>query len=525
MATFYDSDRRRASGSPDVTTNGRPQTLGEAIRRIAAATPDKIAIVSSSFAPFSYGQLAAELSAVAAALRGGGFARDARIGIALQDGPQAALAIVSTACSAVAVPINPDLTMAEIAGRLRLVGVDALIVFRRTDSAARAAAEQCGVPVIEAAPTVEGGLSLAFAVPRAGRAEPPSEPDPKAPAVILQTSGTTAEPNLIPYSHSNMLATAARVKRWFNLASRDRCLSITPAHYCHGLTLTIFAPLLSGGSVAFPESPFRPDIDEWFRAMRPTWLSAGPTMHLMILEKICSDARQRLEHDLRFVVSGGAPLPLNVQMGLEANLEVPVLEHYGATEVGQLSANLPPPGPAKAATCGIPDPNTAMIISKDGTPLGPNERGEILLAGPTVISEYLNAPELNKSAFVKGWFRSGDIGSIDEEGFLTLHGRLKEVINRGGEKISPMEIDVALLSHPAVAKAAAFSVPHPRLGEDVAAAVVLRMGAAATPDELRHFLGTRLAWFKVPRRITIVQNLPTGSTGKVQRRKLRESYR
>ena len=513
-----------ANAAPDVTTNGQPQTLGEAIRRNAAAAPEAVAILSTSFAPFSYGQLADQIDAVAAALREGGFGRDARIGIALQDGPQAGLAIVAVACSAVAVPLDPNLTLPEIDGRLRLVGVDAVIVLAGSDSAACAAAEQREIPVIEAASAAEGGLGLNLAVPKAGTIAPPNEPDPEAPAFILQTSGTTAEPNLIPYRHRNMLAAAARVKSWFNLGSRDRCLSVSPAYYCHGLTLTIFAPLLSGGSVAFPASPSRPDIDEWLGALRPTWLSAGPTMHLILLEKMRSHAGPSLAHQLRFVVSGGAPLPLNIQSGLQASLGVPVLEHYGATEAAQISANLPPPGRVKAGTCGIPDPNTIKIVSEDGKPLGPREPGEILVGGPTVIAGYLNAPELNKSAFVDGWFRSGDIGSIDEEGFLTLHGRLREMINRGGEKISPLEIDGALLCHPEVAEAAAFAVPHPRLGEDVAAAVVLRPGAAARPEELRQFLATRLAWFKVPRRITIVQNLPRGSTGKVQRRKLRESH-
>jgi acyl-CoA synthetase (AMP-forming)/AMP-acid ligase II len=501
----------------------RPQTVGEIIRHNAAIAPESTAIVSSSFTPLSYGELATYLDAVADALRRSGFGRDARIGIALEDSPQTALATVAVACSAVAVPLDPNLTMVELDGRLRIAGVDAVIVPCGSDSAARAASEPRNIPIIEAAPRQERGLGLKFSVPRAGPAAAPKLPDPEAPAFILQTSGTTAEPNLVPYSHRNMLAAAARVKRWFNLERRDRCLSITPVHYCHGLTLTIFAPLLSGGSVAFPESSSRPDIDEWFGALRPTWLSAGPTTHLILWEKMRSRTLPSIDHALRFAVSGGAPLPLNVQTGLQVSLGVPLLEHYGMTEVGQISANLPLPGASKVGTCGIPDPSTVMIVDENGMPLGAAEQGEILIGGSTVISGYLNAPELNKSAFVNGWFRSGDIGSVDKEGFLTLHGRLKEVINRGGEKISPMEIDVALLCHPDVAAAAAFAVPHVRLGEDVAASVVLRPGAAVTPDQLRDFLGTRLAWFKVPRRISIVQALPTGSTGKVQRRKLREA--
>jgi acyl-CoA synthetase (AMP-forming)/AMP-acid ligase II len=230
---------------------------------------------------------------------------------------------------------------------------------------------------------------------------------------------------------------------------------------------------------------------------------------------------ERLTHSLRFVVSGGASLPLKIQTDLQSALGVPVLEHYGATEAGQISSNLPPPGPAKVGTCGIPELGTLKIVDPQGALVGPGERGEVLVRGPTVIAGYLD-PGSNKGAFLDGWYHTGDIGSLDEENFLTLHGRLKEIISRGGEKISPREIDLALLRHPDVAEAAAYAVPHPRLGEDVAAAVVLRPGATATGDELRRFLASELSWFKVPRRISVVRDLPKGKTGKVQRRKLSE---
>ena len=188
----------------------------------------------------------------------------------------------------------------------------------------------------------------------------------------------------------------------------------------------------------------------------------------------------------------------------------------------RFATNLPPPGPSKLGTCGIPWPDTVSIVGEDGRQLPPGEQGEILVRGPTVMSGYLNAPELNRTRFVNGWFKTGDIGSLDEDGFLTLHGRKDDLINRGGEKISPVEIDDALMRHPAVAEAAAFAVPHPRLGEDVAAAVVLRPGMTATPVELRGYLQEQLASFKVPRRIVIRDQLPKGQTGKVVRRLLAE---
>ena len=191
-------------------------------------------------------------------------------------------------------------------------------------------------------------------------------------------------------------------------------------------------------------------------------------------------------------------------------------------KAAQIAANLP--GRSKPGTCGVPWPRTVMIVGEDGGSVRPGEHGEILIGGPTLISGYLNAPELNRACFFDGWFRTGDIGSLDEEGFLTLHGRKDDVINRGAEKISPLEIDEALMRHPAIAEAAAFPVPHARLGADVAAAVVLRPGMTVTAVELRRCLQDQLASFKVPRRIIIKDQLPKGKTGKVLRRQLSETF-
>lgn len=502
------------------------RTVGDAIRRIAVANPDAVAIVATGFSALTYGGLIAEFDHVGVILRQAGLGPQARVAIALKDAPRAALAIVAVTANAVAVPIDTNLTASEIDGRIRRAGVHAVIVAAGEASPARAVAEQRGVVVIEAASATEGSLRLRLksgggnvAADRAGEA------DPNQAAFILQTSGTTAEPNLIPYAHHNMLATAARVRRWFGLGTEDRCLSVSAVHYCHGLTVTVLAPLLSGGSVAFPLSASRVDVAEWLDALQPTWYSAGPTAHLAILEKVRADGGKEVTHRLKFCVSGGAPLSPEVQAGLQDVLGVPVLEHYGATEAAQISSNLPRVGGAKAGSCGRPDPGTVIILDEEGRPVAAGERGEIFVGGPTVISGYLDAPELNRLAFVDGRFRTGDVGSLDDEGFLSVHGRLKEIINRGGEKVAPAEIDGVLMRHPAVSEAAAFAVPHPRLGEDVGVAVVLRPGATATSEDLRAFLGTQLAWFKVPRRVNIVSALPRGATGKVQRRKLSESYR
>ena len=245
------------SQSPEVGVNCEPKTLREVLWRNAVASPDSCAIVSSIYGSFSFGQLATQLDHFANALRSAGFGCDSRVAIALKDSPQAALTIVSVSCSAVAVPLDPNLTPVEIDARLRLLGLDAVIVLADEDSPVRDSAEMHGIAVIEAAPISERGLGVSLVARERGLLSPTSKPELRAPAFILQSSGTTAEPKLVPYSHANMLAAAARVKGWFNLNENDRCLSLTPVYYCHGLTLTVFAPLLSGGSVAFPESPSR----------------------------------------------------------------------------------------------------------------------------------------------------------------------------------------------------------------------------------------------------------------------------
>jgi acyl-CoA synthetase (AMP-forming)/AMP-acid ligase II/thioesterase domain-containing protein len=510
-----------------VSGSEQPRTIAAEIRNWAEKHPDHSAIVCSDFVPLSYRSLQFLIDEVRASLRQAGFNRNARIAVAMPSGPQAALAIVAIACSSVAIPLSPRQSLSEIETCFAALRPGAVLLMKGTDSAAKQAAKRKGMTIIEATSSPGGVLGFSIIEPTIGMVaapDEPDEPDASAPAFILQTSGTAAEPKLIPFSHRNMLAAAARLQAWFSLTSQDRCLSVSPPFYSHGLKVTVFTPLLTGGSVAFPADASKFDYAEWFDDLRPTWYSAGPTLHRLILDQTLSRTDAKIGHSLRFILSGGAPLPRDVLVGLQDALAAPVVEHYGSSEAAQIAANLPTPGRSKLGTCGIPWPDTVRIVGDDGNPLPQGEHGEILVGGPTLISGYLNAPEVNSASFSDGWFKTGDVGSLDEDGFLTLHGRKNEVINRGGEKISPIEIDEALLRHPAVAEAAAFSVPHPRLGEDVAAAVVLRPGMTATPVELRRYLQDHVASFKIPRRIAIRDQLPKGMTGKVMRRRLTETF-
>jgi acyl-CoA synthetase (AMP-forming)/AMP-acid ligase II len=517
-----------ASGAFASNASDDLGTLGGKIRGHAERQPEHVAMASSAFPPLSYRQLQCLIDDARSALRAGGFSRRARIAVVIPSGPEAALAIVAIACSAVSIPLNPRQTIRETEVWLSALRPDAVLVLRGSDSVVRRLAEREGIKIIEVTRSEKSILDFTAAAPGIGTVsavlDEPDEPDPSAPAFIFQTSGTTSEPKLIPFSHRNMLAAAARVGAWFDLTPLDRCLSVSPLFYSHGLKVTVFTPLLTGGTVVFPADASRFDYSEWFGSLKPSWYSAGPTLHRLVLDQTKSVASAKSGHALRFILSGGAPLPRDVLEGLQKSLDVPVVEHYGSSEAAQIAINLPPPGRSKPGTCGVPWPDTVLVVGEDGQPVPTGEQGEILVGGPTLIAGYLNAPELNRSLFVDGWFRTGDIGSLDEDGFLTLHGRKNDIINRGGEKISPDEIDDVLLRHPAVAEAAAFSIPHPRLGEDVAAAVVLHPGSTATLGELRAYLQEHLASFKVPGRIVIRGQLPKGKTGKILRRQLSGSF-
>jgi len=520
-ATVPDMDAGFVMPAP-ATASIAPVTLHAALTRIAQASPDRAAVLSTRFAPLDHRGLQQMIERTHRQLRLAGFGREARIGVLLPEAPQAAVAIIAIACSAVAVPLDPRLGPAELDQFLQQLPLDALLIGSDGDQQGRAAAERHGLMLISAEAAEDGSPALRLAMPVAAQPAPDELPEPDAPAFILRSSGTTALPKLIPFTHRNMLTAARKWQRWFGLDADDRCLCVSAPYYSHGLKVTILTPLLTGGSVAFPLSPAVVDLHEWFASLRPSWYSAGPALHLAILEAARAHPEGLSTQRLRFASSGGAPLGQEIIDSFDRTLGFPLLEHYGSSEAAQIAANTP--DARKAGTVGRPWPETLSIVGEDGQPVAPGERGEIRVRGATVMPGYLGDEALNREVLRDGWFHTGDIGSLDEEGFLHLHGRLREVINRGGEKVSLSEVDAALLRHPAVAEAAAFGVPHQRLGQDVAAAVVLRPGMAVTGAELQRFLRDELVYFKVPRRVQIIEALPRGLTGKVLRHRLADAY-
>ena len=508
---------------PDpATTSTAPVTLHAALTRIAQGAPDRPAVLSTRFAPLDHRGLQQMIEQTRLQLRLAGFGRDARIGVLLPEAPQAAVAIIAIACSAVAVPLDPRLGPAELDQFLQQLPLDALLISSDGDQQGRAAAERHGLTLISAEAAADGSPALQLDIPLAAQPAADDLPEPDAPAFILRSSGTTALPKLIPFTHRNMLTAARKWQRWFGLDAGDRCLCVSAPYYSHGLKVTILTPLLTGGSVAFPLSPAVVDLHEWFESLRPSWYSAGPALHRAILEAASAHPEGLGTQRSRFASSGGAPLGQDIIDAFEQTMGFPLLEHYGSSEAAQIAVNTPTE--RKADTVGRPWPETLSIVDENGNPLAAGERGEIRVRGATVMPGYLGDDTLNREVLRDGWFHTGDIGSLDEDGFLRLHGRLREVINRGGEKVSLPEVDAVLLRHPAVADAAAFAVPHQRLGQDVAAAVVLRPGMQVAAEELQRYLRGELVYFKVPRRVQIIEALPRGLTGKVLRHRLADAY-
>jgi acyl-CoA synthetase (AMP-forming)/AMP-acid ligase II/thioesterase domain-containing protein/acyl carrier protein len=503
-------------------------TLDAIIAQQIANRPECPAIITSKNNCLTYQALGELIGAFGEGLRANGVGRSARLAIMLPDGPELAVAVVAAVCHAVAVPLHPELTATELDELFAMLRIDALVVSDRVDSAGRDVAARHGALLLEASCDRPGDLKI-FGSAAAMSAPTDSElalgegVRPDTPAIILRTSATTGRPKLVPLTHRNLTFTADKRTFLFNLTADDRALCATPLYYSQALKGMLLTSLLLGGSVACPDRAVNRDVVSWVTDLQPTWLAAGPTFLMNLLERALTRRGAPLRHCLRFIRSGAAPLSSAVRQGLEEVFGVPVLEGYGLTETGTVAANSIAPAHRKPGTVGRPSPHEVAIRAEDGRLLPLGATGEIVVRGPGVTPGYLYNEKANRDAFIDGWFLTGDLGSIDHEGYLTYLGRRKDYISRGGEKISLHEVERALLLHASIRDAAAFSVAHPRLGENVAAAVVLMPGAKATPTDIKTFLAGHLAPFKIPQHVLLMPELPKGATGKTLKLQLSEA--
>jgi acyl-CoA synthetase (AMP-forming)/AMP-acid ligase II len=490
---------------------------------LAHGADDAPAIGAPGRTPLDHRGLRALVAETRERLNALGIGRGERVAIVLDNGPEMATCFVACAACVTAAPLNPAYRAEEFEFYLTDLKAAALVVARGAATPAVEVATRLGVRVLDlvADPAAPAGR---FALePRDARAPVPACGAPGAArpddvSMVLHTSGTTSRPKIVPLSQRNLCASARHIGATLRFTAQDRGLNIMPLFHIHGLIAGVLAPLSAGSMVSCTPGFNALRFFAWMDEARPTWYTAVPTMHQAIVSRASKNRDVIARNPLRFLRSSSSSMPPQVIRELEEAFGAPLIEAYGMTEAThQMTSNPLPPAVRKPGTVGVAAGPQVAIMAEDGRLLAPGGTGEIVIRGPNVTAGYEANPKANAEAFSHGWFRTGDQGTMDADGYVTITGRLKEIINRGGEKVSPREVDEILMDHPAVAQVVCFGMPHPKLGEEVAAAVVLREGADATERELQAFVGARAADFKVPKRILLLAEIPKGATGKLQR--------
>ena len=489
---------------------------------LLSAGDDRAPVFGAPDTPdLSYGDLRTLIIYTVKKLNGYGIGRNDRVAIVLKNGPEMAASFLAVACGTTSAPLNPAYRADEFEFYLSDLNAKALVVEKGSDTPAIGVSEKLGIMIIDLVPSPSKGAG-SFTLERRGTKTLTlaqggwAQPDDVA--LILHTSGTTSRPKIVPLSHRNVAVSAGNIAETLAFTAKDRGLNIMPLFHIHGLIAGTLAPLSRGGYLFCSPGFNALKFFGWMEECKPNWYTAVPTMHQAILSRAAQNKATIEKYPLRFIRSSSSSLPTQVIREIEEVFKAPMIEAYGMTEAShQMCSNPLPPKPRKPGAVGIAAGPEVAIMDEKGNLLKPGDIGEIVIRGENVTKGYENNPKANADAFTKGWFRTGDQGVMDKDGYVTLTGRLKEIINRGGEKISPVEVDEVLMDHPAVMQVVTFAVPHEKLGEEVGAAVVLREGMTATDQEIRAFAATKLADFKVPRKIVILAEIPKGATGKLQR--------
>ena len=492
------------------------QTVAELLE---VGQEEAVAITAPGRQPLTFSELRSTVTTTVARLNQLGIGRNDPVAIVLPNGPEMASAFIGIAAGATTAPLNPAYKAEEFEFYLSDLSAKLLVVESGSDSPARDAAAKLGIAVAELVPS--GGVAGVFELTGEAVGTPPAQgglADRDDIALVLHTSGTTSRPKIVPLSHANVCATARHIRESLALTPSDVCVNIMPLFHIHGLMAAVLSSLAAGAAVFCSPGFNAMKFFAWMKEANPTWYTAVPTMHQMILSRAARNREIIESGRLRLIRSSSASLPPQVMSELEECFGAPVIESYGMTEAAhQMASNPLPPRERKPGSVGVAAGPDVAIMDDAGNLLATETIGEVVIRGPNVTAGYQNNPEANAGAFTEGWFRTGDQGVIDADGYLRLTGRLKEIINRGGEKISPREVDEVLLDHPEVKQAVTFAMPHEKLGEEIAAAIILDDGAGVTESDIREFAGGRLADFKVPRKVVFLEEIPKGPTGKLQR--------
>lgn len=521
--TLSDLASEAGEGSASVSAETKVFAhVGGLLDFYARTTPTAPALLAPGRRPLSYGELGATTEHLVRTLRGFGTAPADRIAVALPRGADSALALIAVASACACIPVNPELTVDELQRYFSELKLTALVTRGDMNSASRDVAKALDIAVIDFMLGPETDLGgCEFIGPTIGPACANGAARADDDAFILLTSGTAARPKMVPLTHRNVCLSAYNAGRVLSLTSHDRLLNALPLFHAHGLISGLLTALAAGSSVICTEGFDAQSFLGWMRDLQPTWYTAVPTIHRALLTAAEADPDRFRSSTLRVIRSASASLAPAILEGLEALFGVPVLETYGMTEAAsQIAAN--PFELRKIGSVGRAAGPEIAIMDATGRMCARGEQGEIMLRGPNMSRGYYNDEAATQAAFRKGWFRTGDLGYLDADGYLFIVGRIKDVINRGGQKVSPLEVEEVLLSHPAVLEAGVFAIPHPKLGENIAAVVVLRANSEATSDQLRQFTRKRLAAYKVPSLIRSVAALPRGASGKIKRNALSE---
>jgi oxalate---CoA ligase len=489
---------------------------------LSAGADAALAVSAPGRSPLNYAALRALVASTLASLNAMGVGRNDRVGIVLTNGPEMATCYMACASGTTSAPLNPAYRADEFEFYLSDLNAKVLIVEQGSASPAIAVAQKLGVRVVDLV-VAEGAPAGSFSLhARDAAAVAPSSNGGYSEAsdigMVLHTSGTTSRPKIVPLSVGNLCASATHIRNTLQFTPADIGLNIMPLFHIHGLIAGVLAPL-SAGSQVFCTPGFNAlKFFGWMDEAHPTWYTAVPTMHQAIVTRAKGNVDVIQRNPLRFLRSSSSSMPPQVIAELELIFGSPLIESYGMTEAThQMASNPLPPKVRKPGTVGVAAGPEVAIMGLDGELLGADAVGEIVIRGPNVTAGYENNAKANEEGFLNGWFRTGDQGVRDADGYLSITGRLKEIINRGGEKVSPREVDEIIMDHPAVAQVVCFGMPHPKLGEEVAAVVVLKEGAQATDREIQDFVSKRAADYKVPKKILFMDEIPKGATGKLQR--------
>ena len=493
------------------------------IKNIIENQNDKnIAITSESNPPLLYKDLKSFINKIAGQLAGNGILNKDRAAIVLPNGPFMASSFLAISSYMSAAPLNPSYKTDEYEFYLKDLNPKIVLVEKNSENPVVDVAKKLKIELCEINPEKDGPSGIFNIYEKESEYSLPDESDE---ALVLHTSGTTSRPKIVPLTNKNIFSSAENISKSLNLSENDHCLNIMPLFHIHGLIAILASSMKAGASVCASNGFNAIKFLDMAKSEKITWYSGVPTMHQAILLR----ARRNLEIakvlKLRLIRSSSASLPPAVFKDLNDVFSCPVIEAYGMTEAThQMTSNPLPPKQQKAGFVGLPAGPEVCIMNENGNLMKQGEVGEVCIKGENVTLGYDNNEEANKTSFTNGWFRTGDQGYFDKDGYLKISGRLKEIINKGGEKISPLEVDNVLMDHPFVEQAVCFGYEDKMLGEEIATAIIVKEGMNCTEEDVKIYANEKLAKFKVPKKIFFVNEIPKGATGKLQRNTLAKKF-